>query len=119
MTDKEVTDLEERRSRHDYNQTVQKVKRLATVVDVLPKPRRRPFGYRCPRCGRKLRMSVTEVQSTVFACYWFKYTYWRCGPEGWYLGGCGYEYGTVETQVKDVKLNDVLLNLIDEARGSD
>jgi len=48
-----------------------------------------------------------------------KCTYWRCGPQGWYLGGCGYEYGKVETKVKDVKLNDVLLHLIDEARGSD
>ena len=116
MNDKEIRGLEERRIPAELtNRAIQKVKRLAKVVEVLPKPKRRPFGDRCPRCGRKLRKTVTEVQSSIFACYWFRYTYWRCGPEGWYMGGCGYEYGKVETKVKKVNLDD-LMERIHETR---
>jgi len=115
MNDKEIRELEERRIPAELTtRTIRKVNRLAKVVGVLPRPKRRPFGDRCPRCGRKLRKSVTEVQSSTFACYRFRYTYWRCGPEGWYMGGCGYEYGKVETKVKKVNLNDLLENLTEQ-----
>jgi len=81
MNDKEIRELEERRIPAELTtRTIRKVNRLAKVVGVLPRPKRRPFGDRCPRCGRKLRKSVTEVQSSTFACYRFRYTYWRCGP---------------------------------------
>ncbi len=120
MKDEEIKGLEERRIPAELNnRTIQKVKRLANVIQVLPTPKWRPFGYRCPRCGRKLRKRVSVVQSATFACYWFRYTYWRCGLEGWYMGGCGYEYGTVVTKVREVNLNDLLESLHEgrEERG--
>ena len=43
----------------------------------------------------------------TFLCYWFQYTYWRCGPENFYAGGFGCEYGKAETRVKEVKFADV------------
>ena len=108
MTDEEIRALEERRIPEELTaRTIRQVKRLEKVVDVLPKPQWRPFGERCPRCGRKLRKSVAVVQSATFLCYWFQYTYWRCGPENFYAGGCGYEYGKVETRVKQVKFADL------------
>ncbi len=64
MTDEEIRGLEERRIPEELTaRTIRQVKRLEKVVDVLPKPKWRPFGERCPRCGRKLRKSVALVQS--------------------------------------------------------
>jgi len=118
MKDEEIKALAERRVAEELtNRTVLRVKRLAKVVEVLPRPKWRPFGHRCPRCGRKLRKSVAVVQSVTFACYWFRYTYWRCGPEGWYMGGCGYEYGKVVTDVREVNLNDVMESLLESRQG--
>ena len=108
MTDEEIRGLEERRIPEELTAwTIRHVKRIEKVVDVLPKPKWRPFGERCPRCGRKLSKSVALVPSVTFLCYWFQYTYWRCGPENFYAGGCGYEYGTVETKVKKVTFADM------------
>jgi len=112
MNDAEIHALEERKIPDELtNRTVRRVKRIEKVVHVLPAPKRRPFGYRCPRCGRKLRQTVAEVQSSTFVCYWFRYTYWRCGFEGSYFGGCGYEYGKVETKVKKVNRYDLMESL--------
>ena len=69
-------------------------------------PRARKTTQWTRTCG-KLRRSVTTVPSATFSCYRFRYTYWRCGPENFYLGGCGYEYGTVVTQVHKPRREDV------------
>ena len=112
MTDEEIRTLKERRVPEVLTaRTIRQVKRLEKVVDVLPKPKWSPSGERCPRCGRKLRKSVALVQSATFLCYWFEYTYWRCGPEHFYAGGCGYEYGKVETKVRKMKFADVVASL--------
>ncbi len=74
----------------------------APPTEVLPKPRWRPFSHRCPGCGQELRKRLSVVQQATFACYRFRYTYWRYGPENSYLGDCGYEYGKVVTEVRNV-----------------
>ena len=65
---------------------------------------------------RKLRQSVAAIQSATFARYWFRYTHWRRGPDGWYMGGHGYECGAVVTEVRKANLMELLENL-HEARG--
>ena len=108
MKDEEIRALEERKIRDDLTAPlILHVKRLANVVDVLPKPKWGLFGERCPRCERKLSKGVATVQSAAFHYLYFKYTYWRCGPEKFYGGGCGYEYGQVVTQVRKERQTDL------------